>query len=110
EVLRDHELVQLVERARADADPPPLATAFVEWQHPRRWLRAAVSRFGSGEASQTLLLLQDLTELRRLETVRRDFVANVSHDLRTPIAAIKAMVETLRDGAIDDSAAAHDFV
>jgi two-component system phosphate regulon sensor histidine kinase PhoR len=87
-----------------------VATAFVEWQRPRRWLRAAVSGFGSGEASQTLLLLQDLTELRRLETVRRDFVANVSHELRTPIAAIKAMVETLRDGAIDEPVAARDFV
>jgi len=110
EVLRDHELVQLVEQVRAGPGPPPVATAFVEWQHPRRWLRAAVSGFGSGEASQTLLLLQDLTELRRLETIRRDFVANVSHELRTPIAAIKAMVETLRDGAIDDPVAARDFV
>jgi two-component system phosphate regulon sensor histidine kinase PhoR len=55
-------------------------------------------------------VLQDLTELRRLETVRRDFVANVSHELRTPIAAIKAMVDTLQDGAIDDAEAARDFV
>jgi two-component system, OmpR family, phosphate regulon sensor histidine kinase PhoR len=110
EVLRDHELVQLVDQARAGPDPPPVATAFVEWPRPRRWLRAAVSRFGTGESSQTLLLLQDLTELRRLETVRRDFVANVSHELRTPIAAIKVMAETLRDGAIDDPAAARDFV
>jgi len=110
EVLRDHDLVALVDQARISADPPPLAGAFVEWQQPRRWLRAAVSRFGAGEASQTLLVLQDLTELRRLETVRRDFVANVSHELRTPIAAIKAMVETLRDGAVDDPDAARDFV
>jgi two-component system, OmpR family, phosphate regulon sensor histidine kinase PhoR len=110
EVLRDHELVQLVEQARAGPDPAPAATAFVEWHRPRRWLRAAVTRFGTGESSQTLLLLQDLTELRRLETVRRDFVANVSHELRTPIAAIKVMAETLREGAVDDPTAARDFV
>ncbi len=55
-------------------------------------------------------MLQDLTELRRLETVRRDFVANVSHELRPPIAAIKAMVETLQDGAIHEPEAAADFV
>jgi two-component system phosphate regulon sensor histidine kinase PhoR len=110
EVLRDHELVRLVEavRQRSSAGPPP--SAFVEWGAPRRFLRAAAGRFGAGAAAQTLLLLQDLTELRRLETVRRDFVANVSHELRTPIAAIKAMAETLRDGGLDDPAAAADFL
>jgi two-component system, OmpR family, phosphate regulon sensor histidine kinase PhoR len=110
ELLRDHELVELVERARHAAAPPTVATAFLEWHRPRRFLRAAVTAFGEGQARQTLLVLQDLTELRRLETVRRDFVLNVSHELRTPIAAIKAMVETLHDGAIDDVTAARDFV
>jgi two-component system phosphate regulon sensor histidine kinase PhoR len=110
EVLRDHEVVALVEQARTGAAPPAVNTVFLEWRQPRRFLRAAVSRFGVGEARQTLLLLQDLTELRRLETIRRDFVANVSHELRTPIAAIKAMTETLRDGALDDPGAARDFV
>jgi two-component system phosphate regulon sensor histidine kinase PhoR len=110
EVLRDHEVVELVERARTGALPPAVNTVFLEWRQPRRFLRAAVSRFGVGEARQTLLLLQDLTELRRLETIRRDFVANVSHELRTPISAIKAMTETLRDGALDDPGAARDFV
>jgi two-component system phosphate regulon sensor histidine kinase PhoR len=110
EVLRDHELVQLVDAVRQGSPARPLPSTFVEWGAPRRFLRAAASRFGSGDEAQTLLLLQDLTELRRLETVRRDFVANVSHELRTPIAAIKAMAETLRDGAIDDPAAAADFL
>jgi two-component system phosphate regulon sensor histidine kinase PhoR len=110
EVLRDHELVRLVEQARLGAEAPAVATAFVEWSQPPRFLRAAVSRFGTGAATQTLLVLQDLTELRRLETIRRDFVANVSHELRTPIAAIKAMVETLQDGALNDPAAARDFL
>ena len=110
EVLRDHELVALVERARGNEALPRVATAFLEWQQPSRFLRAAVTRFGPRAERQTLLVLQDLTELRRLETVRRDFVANVSHELRTPIAAIKAMVETLQDGAIDDPEAARDFV
>jgi two-component system phosphate regulon sensor histidine kinase PhoR len=110
EVLRDHELVALVASARGSEALPRVATAFLEWQQPPRFLRAAVTRFGPPEDRQTLLVLQDLTELRRLETVRRDFVANVSHELRTPIAAIKAMVETLQDGAIDDVEAARDFV
>jgi len=49
-----------------------------------------------------LLVLHDITRLRRLEQVRRDFVANVSHELRTPLASIKSYAETLRDGALDD--------
>jgi len=110
EALRDHELVALVERARGMEGLPRVTTAFLEWQQPPRFVRAAVTRFGPPDERQTLLVLQDLTELRRLETVRRDFVANVSHELRTPIAAIQAMVETLQDGAIEDAEAARDFV
>lgn len=57
-----------------------------------------------------VLLLRDLTELRRLEIVRRDFVANVSHELRTPMSSVKAMAETLLDGAMEDSSVARHFL
>lgn len=57
-----------------------------------------------------VLLLRDLTELRRLEIVRRDFVANVSHELRTPMSSVKAMAETLLDGALEDSSVAQHFL
>ena len=57
-----------------------------------------------------LLVLRDLTELRRLERVRRDFVANVSHELRTPLTSIKAMAETLLDGARLDESVAGRFL
>src|SRR5262249_27940993 len=60
--------------------------------------------------SHSLILLDDITELRRLETVRRDFVANVSHELRTPLASIRAMAETLQDGAVHDGSVAERFV
>jgi two-component system phosphate regulon sensor histidine kinase PhoR len=56
-----------------------------------------------GEPLQgAVLVLHDITHVRRLERIRQDFVANVSHELKTPLAAIKATVETLLDGAIDD--------
>lgn len=58
----------------------------------------------------TMILFQDLTQLRRLETVRRDFVSNVSHELRTPLASLKALSETLLEGALDDPPAARRFI
>jgi len=54
--------------------------------------------------------LRDVTEARRAEATRRDFVANASHELRTPIAAIRAAAETLLSGAIEDPAAARSFL
>src|SRR5262249_26509512 len=56
------------------------------------------------------VIAHDVTELRRLETIRRDFVANVSHELRTPLASIRAMAETLLDGALADPEVAHHFL
>jgi two-component system phosphate regulon sensor histidine kinase PhoR len=55
-------------------------------------------------------ILQDLTQIRRLDTVRRDFISNISHELRTPLASLKALVDTLRDGALDDPPAAQRFL
>ena len=55
-------------------------------------------------------VFHDATERRRLERVRRDFVANVSHELRTPLTAIKGYVETLLDGGMEDRAQSLDFL
>ena len=55
-------------------------------------------------------MLNDVTRLKRLEAVRRDFVANVSHELKTPVTSIKGFAETLEDGALDDPEAARRFV
>ena len=60
--------------------------------------------------SGALIVLHDVTRLRRLENVRRDFVANVSHELKTPITSIKGFVETLIDGALDDRENAGRFL
>lgn len=59
---------------------------------------------------EVLLLLRDVTETKRAEATRRDFVANASHELRTPVAAIRAAAETLLAGAVEDPAAARGFV
>jgi two-component system phosphate regulon sensor histidine kinase PhoR len=57
-----------------------------------------------------VLVFHDVTELRRLERMRQDFVANASHELKTPLASIRAYTETLIDGALDDSAVKYDFL
>jgi two-component system, OmpR family, phosphate regulon sensor histidine kinase PhoR len=57
-----------------------------------------------------LLILNDITRVKKLEQVRKDFVANVSHELKTPVTSIKGFTETLLDGAIDDKDTAHRFL
>ena len=65
--------------------------------------RGTALRDPSGEGG-AVIVFNDVTELERLESIRRDFVANVSHELKTPVATIKGFVETLLDGAIDEPA------
>ena len=57
-----------------------------------------------------ILVLTDVTEVRRLERIRRDFVANVSHELRTPVSVMTACAEALSDGALEDEEAAKQFI
>src|SRR5690606_36606907 len=59
---------------------------------------------------QVLLILRDITEARRLDDMRRDFVANVSHELKTPVTAVQCFAETLLGGALNDPAEARRFV
>jgi len=71
----------------------------------------SVSPLGEVSApSGFVLVFHDITELKRLETIRRDFVANVSHELRTPLTAIQGYAETLRSGALEDSTRAGQFL
>ncbi len=72
-------------------------------------LRGTALRDASGEGG-AVIVLNDVTDVQRLENVRRDFVANVSHELKTPIASIKGFVETLIDGAADDPEANRRFL
>ena len=79
----------------------------VETGAPTRWLKASAQPVGA--AGSVLLVVRDVTEARRLDAIRRDFVANASHELKTPVASILATAETLRDGAIEDPPVARRF-
>ena len=57
-----------------------------------------------------LLVIEDVTEIRRLETMRSEFVSNVTHELKTPLTSIRGFIVTLQNGAIEDAAVAHRFL
>jgi two-component system phosphate regulon sensor histidine kinase PhoR len=101
ELTRSAELSEAVRRAIEGT------ARRLEVAHARRTWLVHLAPLLRGEV---LLLLRDVTEAKRAEATRRDFVANASHELRTPIAAIGAAAETLLGGAVDDPAAARTFV
>ncbi len=105
EVVRNHQLVEAWRRCQQTGE---LQSESVETPTRHQYLQLVV--VPDLHTSGSLLLVQDLTRIRRLETVRRDFVSNLSHELRTPLASLKALAETLQDGALDDPPAARRFI
>jgi two-component system, OmpR family, phosphate regulon sensor histidine kinase PhoR len=103
---RDHDLAGLLSAAMATDGP---RTATVAYGRDRRVLEASAQPFSGGGERLGLMVLRDVTELRRLENVRREFVANVSHELRTPLTSIRAIAETLEAGAVENPAIAAEF-
>jgi two-component system phosphate regulon sensor histidine kinase PhoR len=81
-----------------------------EFDLPSEPARRILARATRPRVGGVVVVLLDVTELRRLENIRRDFVSNVSHELRTPVSIIRANAETLLDGAIDDRDAAERFL
>lgn len=103
ELIRIPALHELLQRAAADGS----ASAELELPSTKRLVQARVSGLGEGG---TVLVADDVSEIRRLERIRRDFVANVSHELRTPISVIRANAETLLEGVLDSPEEARPFV
>jgi two-component system phosphate regulon sensor histidine kinase PhoR len=100
EVLRNADLRRFV--ARALESPDPIEDDIVlHGEGPRiLQVRGTALRDAGGRSVGAVIVLNDVTRYRHLENLRRDFVANVSHELKTPIASIKGFVETLQDGAL----------
>lgn len=73
-------------------------------------LRGSILSDSRGRGIGVLIVLNDITQMRKLENIRRDFVANVSHELKTPITSIKGFVETLLDGAVRNPDDAERFL
>ncbi|MGQ9502605.1 MAG: sensor histidine kinase [Anaerolineae bacterium] len=106
-VVRDHTLIEYERSCREHG----VESVFgVEIERRSATLRASIVPLRREGEVHCLVVLQDMTHLRHLQTVRRDFISNVSHELRTPLASLKALVETLRDSALDDPLAARRFL
>src|SRR5665811_1021182 len=100
QAARDHELDALLQSALGGHALRPEA---VEHGLNRRTLMSSASKVTGRSEFLGLVVLRDITEIRRLEGVRREFVANVSHELRTPLTSIRAIAETIESGTVEDA-------
>lgn len=109
ELALPFELIELMQKALRQGTPQwgEVHIAFPE----ERFLDAyATPLIADGKRIGVLLVARDLTELKRLERIRRDFVANVSHELRTPIATLRSLAEALLMGGKDDPVVRDQFL
>ena len=105
--LRDHQIQQAAALALASGR---ICQTEAEVLPQRRFLKAIATPLSADGSGGILLTLHDLTEARQMDTTLREFVTNVSHELRSPLASVKAMVETLSEGALEQPDTARNFL
>ncbi|NQV31857.1 MAG: PAS domain-containing protein [Phycisphaeraceae bacterium] len=102
EVIRNADLLELVNSTFA-SNQPELKDIFVPDTHTYLQGHCSVLTRSDGHRMGAVMVLNDITRMRKMERVRREFVADVSHELRTPITSILGFSETLRSGTVDDA-------
>jgi two-component system phosphate regulon sensor histidine kinase PhoR len=110
EAVRSYELSDLMDEVRGKLSP---GTAEFRLDHPaEKYLSVKVSPLfrKDRELSGFIAIFHDITQMKKLEQIRKDFVANVSHEIKTPITAIQGFADTLLEGAIDDRENAIKFL
>jgi two-component system phosphate regulon sensor histidine kinase PhoR len=110
EVVRNIELQNFVSTTLATEEPGEIEIILRGEEERFLQVHGTILRAAEGSVFGVLIVLNDVTSLRRLERVRRDFVANVSHELKTPITSITGAVETLVNGAMEDKEDARRFL
>ncbi len=106
QAVRDHRIAEVWKNCQEAGREAVATIEFTGGQFLRVVVTPLLHRAGRGY----LVMIQDLTHVRRLQVMRQDFISNVSHELRTPMASLRALVETLRDSALDDPPAAEHFL
>jgi two-component system phosphate regulon sensor histidine kinase PhoR len=110
EVVRNIEIQEIVDKALESKSKVESYEVTILLPYERITLIHATSLVRDNNVEGVVLVFHDITELRKLENIRKDFVANVSHELRTPVTSIKGYAETLINGAIEDEQNALDFL
>jgi two-component system phosphate regulon sensor histidine kinase PhoR len=100
EVVRNSAVQSAVDRIIKEAQGFISEEISINFPEERSMKMSAVPIVRDGAREGAILVFHDITELRRLENIRKDFVANVSHELRTPLSSIKGYAETLKDGSV----------
>lgn len=107
EVVRQHQIVDLWQLTLQTGKTQNIT---IQTSMEKDNVQVIGSLLGPILPGEVLLLFQDLTLLRKLETVRKDFISNISHEIRTPLASLKALTETLQNGAINDPKVSNRFL
>lgn len=109
EAIRNNEMADAIQSALEKREPVSCEITLV---YPVRKVFEinATPVFNNDTIIGCVAVIHDITQIRRLETVRSDFVANVSHELKTPLTSIKGFIETLLDGALEDKANNRGFL
>jgi two-component system phosphate regulon sensor histidine kinase PhoR len=110
-VMRNSELLKLLRAALEKREASEGEVVMYRHEAERNLqIHATPLRDAGGRVLGAMIVANDVTQLRKLERVRRDFVANVSHELKTPLTSIKGFVETLQDGALEQPDEAKRFL
>ncbi len=110
EVIRNPQVHAFVKNALNTSEPQEEEIALYESGERFLVARSAVLKDEQGGARGVVVVFNDITRRKQLENIRRDFVANVSHELKTPITLIQGFIETLHEGALDNPAEAKRFL
>jgi two-component system phosphate regulon sensor histidine kinase PhoR len=102
EIIRDHDLNQFIKEVLSAKEEKVKEVSFFHPQEKDFMIHSALVQQEKKDAIFAVFVFHDITELKKLERVRKDFVANVSHELKTPLTSIKGFVEALQDGAVND--------
>ncbi|HSV43063.1 MAG TPA: ATP-binding protein, partial [Candidatus Bathyarchaeia archaeon] len=110
EVIRNADIQDMIVRSQSQ-ERLTLSREIIFFVPDQKMMRVqSAPIYRDSAVAGAVLVFHDITELRRLENIRKEFVANVSHELRTPVSSIKGYAETLLEGALTDQDNAEDFV
>jgi two-component system phosphate regulon sensor histidine kinase PhoR len=107
ETVHDYEITEVL---KSCLETGRNQTTQVESRVGKRFLRIIAVPITTNGLTGALAVFQDLTELRNIQTMRRELVGNISHELRTPLATIKVIIETLKGGAVEDRELTNNFL